>query len=494
MILASMAKRTLILVICRVMSIGVVMLSPIFMVRLFDVTAYGQYKEFVLYYFLLSGIFIFSIQTNPIYFIAKYPDRERETITHTAMMLFAVSLIGCAGVYLGKGLILSRTSYDFILPLVLFLFFHLNLEYYESYCLGRKRADYVLYFSATRSLVRLAAVIVVAWITRSVMAVIWTIVFLEVVKCVFVYFASRKLLAAHVDMPLLREQLRYIVPMGSGAAIERANADMAKVVVSSTLGAHTLAIYSIGNYQVPIIQVVRSSIMDVLFPEMTQANEHDRMVLWKKTTVALCFLVFPLFAVFLWFAKTVIVTLFTEEYVAAVPIFRIYLTLMLIQCFDLSSPLRAINKTIFFLMGNIIHLVVNIALIAALFHFIGIYAPPVAFIAGTLVFTLFLAWKVMSIYGLSLAGLVDWRKVLVIAFSCAACLPVLYAGTFIHMNPVVKAVAFSILYLGLYVFIISRTGIEEVTTILARSVRFIKRPRSSILQMPSKSGRKNRTL
>ena len=180
-------------------------------------------------------------------------------------------------------------------------------------------------------------------------------------------------------MPLLREQLRYIVPMGSGAAIERANADMAKVVVSSTLGVHSLAIYSIGNYQVPIIQVVRSSIMDVLFPEMTQANEHDRMVLWKKTTVALCFLVFPLFAIFLWFAKTVIVTLFTEEYIAAVPIFRIYLTLMLIQCFDLSSPLRAINKTIFFLMGNIIHLVVNIALIAALFHFIGIYAPPIAF-------------------------------------------------------------------------------------------------------------------
>ena len=183
-----MAKRTLILVICRVMSIGVVMLSPIFMVRLFDVTAYGQYREFVLYYFLLSVILIFSIQTNPIYFIARYPGKERETVTHTALMLLAVSLVGCAGIYLGKGLILSRTSYDFILPLILYVFFYVNLEYYESYCLGKKRTDYVLYFSATRALVRLAAVILVAWITRSIMAVIWTIVFLEVVKCVFVFF------------------------------------------------------------------------------------------------------------------------------------------------------------------------------------------------------------------------------------------------------------------------------------------------------------------
>ncbi len=90
--MASMAKRTLILVICRIMNFGVVILSPIFMVRLFDVTSYGQYREFVLYYFLLSGIMLFSIHTNPIYFIARYPEKERETISQTALMLFIASL------------------------------------------------------------------------------------------------------------------------------------------------------------------------------------------------------------------------------------------------------------------------------------------------------------------------------------------------------------------------------------------------------------------
>jgi len=470
-----MAKRTFILVICRVMSVGVVMLSPIFMVRLFDITSYGQYREFVLYYFLLSGMLIFSIQTNPIYFIAKYPDKARETVTHTALMLFAMSLIGCAGIYFGRGLILSKTSYDFILPLILYVFFYVNLEYYESYCLGRKRADHVLYFTATRSIVRLAAIIIAAWITRSVMAVIWTIVFMEVIKCIFVLAVSRKLLTRQIDLPLFREQLRYVVPIGSGSAIERANADMAKVVVSSTLGTDVLAIYSIGNYQVPIIQVIRSSIMDVLFPEMTQAGEHDRMILWKKVTITLCFLVFPMFAVFFWFAKTVIVTLFTEEYVSAVPIFRIYLTLMLIQCFDLASPLRAINRTIFFLMGNIIHFAVNIALIAVLFRYIGIYAPPIAFITGALIFTLFLGWKVMSIYRLNLAELVDWRKVFVITISCAACLPVLYAGAIVHMNSVAKAVVFSSLYLSVYTFIISLSGIEEVSLIKTKLSKRLKR-------------------
>ncbi len=321
----------------------------------------------------------------------------------------------------------------------------------------------------------MTAVIVVAWITRSVMAAIWTIVLLEVVKCVFVLVASRGLFTARIDRPLLREQLRYIVPMGSASAIDRTSTDLAKVVVSSTLGANVLAIYSIGNYQVPIIQVVRSSIMDVLFPEMTQASERDRIVLWKKATVALCFLVFPLFAIFSWFAKTVIVTLFTKEYLSAVPIFRIYLTLMLIQCFDLASPLRAINKTIFFVSGNIIHLVVNIALIAVLFRFMGIYAPPVAFIAGSIVFTFYLAWKVMSIYGLSLATLVDWRKILIISTSCAAALPVLFAGMLVDMNPILEAVIFSVLYLAVYLFIITRTGLDEARLILLKFTRRLRR-------------------
>ncbi|MCU0639580.1 MAG: oligosaccharide flippase family protein [Candidatus Krumholzibacteria bacterium] len=470
-----MAKRTLILVICRIMNFGVVILSPIFMVRLFDVTSYGQYREFVLYYFLLSVILIFSIQTNPIYFISRYPGKERQTVTHTALMLLAVSLIGSAAVYLGKGLILSRTSYDFILPLILFIFFNINLEYYESYCLGRKRADHVLYFSATRAIVRMIAVIIVAWITRNIMAVIWTIVFMEIIKCMFVLFASRKLFTRRIELPLFKEQLRYIVPMGSAAAIERTNTDMAKLVVSSTMGANMLAIYSIGNYQVPIIQVVRSSIMDVLFPEMTQSDEHDRIVLWKKATIALCFLVFPLFVVFSWFAKTVIVTLFTEQYVSAVPIFQIYLTLMLIQCFDMGIPLRAINKTIYFVTGNIVLLVVNLALIAVLFRLMGIYAPPIAFITGTLVYTMFLAWKTMSIYGLPLPQLVVWKKLLIIIASCAAGLPVLFAGSMIQMNPVIKAVVFSAIYLGVYLLVITRSGIDEVNMMLSKFRKQFKR-------------------
>ncbi len=456
------------------MNFGVIILSPIFLVRIFDITAYGQYREFVLYYFLLSGILIFSIQVNPIYFISKYPDKEKQSITHTALLLFIVSILGCGGIYLAKNLILSKTSFDFILPMILYVFFYINMEYYESYYLGKKRTDQVLYFSATRAIIRLGAILVVASITRSVMAVIWTIVAVEAVKCLFVLVATRKLLIPRVDIPFLKEQLRYIIPLGSSTAITRVNSDVAKLVVSAFLGTTALAIYSIGNYQVPMIQVVRSSIMDVLFPEMTQANESDRINLWKKATIALCFMIFPVFVIFFRFADTVIVTLFTEKYISAVPIFRIYLSLMLLQCFDMASPLRAMNKNKYFVAGDIIHFIINIALIFALFRFIGILAPPIAYISGMLSFTLFLAYKVIVLYNISVKQIVKWRGIMMILLACTVSSPILFADVISSLHPVINAIVFSSTYLAVYLFIVTKFKIEEINMILSKFMNKVR--------------------
>lgn len=438
-------------------------------------TSYGQYREFVLYYFLITGFLIFSVSVNPLYFIAKYPDRSHQIITQTALVLFAISIIGVVGVYLARAYILARTSYDFITPLILYIFFFLNLEYFESYSLGRKRSDHVLYYSATRALLRMATIITVAYFTRSVSAVIWAIVALEALKCIFMLIVSRKLFTLKLDVQLLKEQVRYIVPLGSANAITRVNSDLAKLVVSTTLGVNVLAIYSIGNYQVPVIHAVRSSIMDVLFPEMTKADEMERMLMWKRAAVVLCFLVFPVFVVFFWYAGTVIVTLFGEKYINAVPIFRVYLTLMLIQCFDMAIPLRAINRNKYVFFGNIVHLIVNVSFILLTFKFLGIMAPPIAYIVGFLLFTIFLAWKVLDHYPLSLRQLVMWRKVLTIVMVCLISLPILYADRYFDLHPVVKAVVFSLLFMGTYLLILTRLKIDEVGIIVSKFMSRLKR-------------------
>jgi O-antigen/teichoic acid export membrane protein len=472
--MASLTRRTLILVICRVLNFGIiVLLSPMIMVRIFDVNAYGQYREFVLYYMLISGVVCFSVMSSLIYFIPKFPDRERQSVTHTALMLLILGSIGAAGTWLFGDVIRAHTSIDFVLPLVVHVFLIINLEYYESYALGKKRTDLVLYYSTARAVVRMATIVIVAWLTRDVIKVIWSLVAVEGAKCVFTLAATGRLFTTRLDADLLKRQLRYVVPLGTATALNRTNLQLSKLVISAKMGAGNLALYTIGAYQVPIINIVRSSIMDVLFPEMTQSDEAGRMLLWKRATVVLCFIILPVFTVFLWYARTVIETLFTPEYLPAVPIFRIYLSMMLLQCFDLASPLRAINRNVHFILGSVLSIVGNVSLILALFGLIGIVAPAIAYVAGETLFTIYLAWHVMRIYRIGFSRLAMWRKIGLITAGCIVCLPVLYAGGLVPMNAILRAVIFSALYLAVFVLVEWRLRIEEVDLLLAKVRRLV---------------------
>lgn len=473
--MSSLTRRTLILVICRVLNYGVMLLSPIVMVRLFDPTSYGQYREFVLYSTLISGVAFFSVMSSPIYFIPKYPDRERQTVTQTALMLLVLGTLAAGATWLFGDLIRAHTSRDFIVPLVVQVFLMINLEYFESYMLGRKRTDIVLYFSTTRAALHLAVITAVAWITGDVMKVVWALVLVEGAKCAFTLAATAPLFTRRLDGDLLRRQLRYILPLGTATGLARMNIQLSKVVISARMGAESLAIYTIGSYQVPVIHIVRSSIMDVLFPEMAQVGDAGRITLWKRATVVFCFLAFPAFGVFFWHARTLIELLFTAEYLDAVPLFRVYLALMILQCFEMSSPLRAINRNVYFILGSLLSLTGNLGLILALFGSIGILAPAVAYIIGETVFLVYLASRVMAIYRIGIANLVMWRKIFLIILACAVCLPLLYIGGFAPMPPALRAIASSLLYLAAYLAVARRLRIEEIDLLFSKLTGIVSR-------------------
>ena len=473
--MASLTKRTIILIICRAANYGVMILSPIFLVRIFDIRAYGQYREFMLYATLLSGLMEFTVTKNLIYFIPKYPDRERESVTHTTVLILIASFIGLSVVYLCRGLILARTSYDFMAPLLLYIFFFLNFEFFENYWLGKKRTDYVLYFSSARIAVRTAALIVAAIVSRSVMAVVWTLIVLEVIKCLFVSVMLRKIFIRRIDRALLKEQLKFIVPLGSAVTISLINYQLANLVISMKLGVERLALYHISSQQIPITSIVQSSATDVLFPEMTQLGETDRLHLWRRANVVFCFIAFPVYTVFFYFAPAYIGTLFTKEYLAAVPLFRIYLGIILLQCFDVGSPLRAINQNKYFIVGNTVSLAVNVGMILLLFRPAGLAIPALSYILATLIGNMYCGSKILQFYRIPLTRLFLWKKIATIIVCIVVALPVLIVSRWITLQPVAKAIVFSLLYFATYYFAVRRFRLEEVELLIAKVLSRLRR-------------------
>ena len=466
--MTSLTRRTTILIICRALNYGVQLLSPIFLVRIFDIHGYGQYREFVLYAMISAVIVAFSIPTNLIYFLPKRPEREREAVTNSALFLLATSLVGILVLFIGRDFIRARTSYDFVAPLILYVFFFVNLDFFESYCLGKRRTMAVLYYSTARTIARIVSVIVAAHLSRDVMIVLRVMIAVEMIKCVFLVFFFRRHFAPRLDLELVREQLRFIVPLGSASVIEYCNSEIAKLVVSVTMGVERLGLYTIGSYQIPAISIIRSSVIDTLFPEIAIANDRDRLLPWQRANVIFCAISFPLFAVFLYHARIVIGTLFGDQYIAAVPLFRIYLVMMLLQCFEMGTPLRAANQNRAFVFGSVLSFTIDIGFILAFFKIIGFVAPAIAIVLGEISIALYLGRKVLAIYHIGIGELFMWGKILRIVTASAAVAPALFADALLGLSPVPRAVVSACLYLAVYLLIVSRLGIPEVELMRAK--------------------------
>jgi O-antigen/teichoic acid export membrane protein len=241
------------------------------------------------------------------------------------------------------------------------------------------------------------------------------------------------------------------------------------------MGVERLALYAIGSYQIPVIGIIRSSVVDALFPEMTVAGERDRLRLWQRANVVFCFMIFPVFVVFMYHARTFVGTLFTDQYIAAVPLFRIYLIMMVLQCFEMGTPLRTANQNRSFVFGSVLSLAVDIGFILAFFKILGFIAPAIAIVLGETAIALYLGRKVMKIYSVGVGGLLMWRKIFSVVAACVAASPALFAGELFALNAVVRAVIFSCLYLAVYLLVVGRFRVEEIELIRLKLIGAIRR-------------------
>jgi len=466
-------KSTAILAFSRFANYSLLILSPILLVRILDPSSFGQYREFMAYAMLLASIATFSIPSNLLYFIPHQPANTRHYISHTNWLVLSTSTLVCFFVWLFRGPIIGNTSADFLAPLMIYVFLFVNLDVIESYWLARKQANNVFYYSTSRTVVRLTAVLGTAAITNSVDAVLNALIFVEIMRLlvVIVIMHREQLLSLIIDPTVLRRQLTFIVPLGLASSLHFLNLYIGQIAIAAKLGVAALAIYTIGSYQVPVLDIVRSAISDAIFPDMVHEaarDNTDRLRLWKRGNIAYSFLIIPTFVVLLWYADILIPLVFTEQYSEAISIFRILVFVMVIQCFELSSPLRAANRNRLLLAGNGLLLGVNIVCILIFFNYfqhIAIFGPAVGLVLGYVIQLLFLGWCILKVYFISVSELLKWRSLAIICLCAAMSYPVLVVGEFVAVPDIVRVGVFSLVFAIGYLILIHRAGLEEVEAV-----------------------------
>lgn len=476
----SIYKRTIILSVSRLLKFAVLLLSPIFLVRLLDQHSFGQYKEFVLYASLYANFFGMAISRSLLYFLPRSSDNKHHYVMNTLMITLVNWLIGACLVIIFRSFILSKTSYDFTSQLLMYSFFFINFEIIEAYLIANKKSIQVLYYTITCMCFRMFIIVLAAWYFKDVNKILVCMISVEVCKFLYcVSFVIKKgLWSFKFDGTILYEQLAFIVPLAMATTIFFLNQQLSRLFISTRLGVEALAVFAIGSTQIPLIGIVRGAVSDVIFPEMAERSAGDPLrglTLWKRANVVYCFFVFPVFVVFFCHARLLIETLFTADYVAAVPVFRIYLLFFLRQCFEMGSPVRAMNKNKYFIAGNVYSLVLNIVLIVLLFKYLGFVGPAIAFVLSDFGLAAYMASRILKIYSVRVSKLFLWKKLFRIIIASVIASPIVLLGRVVNINEIVGAVIFSLLYLVTYYFILKRFKIEEVELIVGKTLAEFKR-------------------
>jgi len=366
---------------------------------------------------------------------------------------------------------LEIASYDYVWPLASYVFCFVNLNWLEYYWIAKRRTDLVLYYSAGRLAVRVTVLLIVAYLTRNVKTILWSLVGVEALRLslVAVYLLRANLLTTHIEPTRIREQLRFASPAGLAGLTQQVSQSIGALFIGSIIGPAALALYAVASYMMRPVRIVVHSISAVVFPELVRArdNPDGALRLWQRTNVVLCVLLFPPFILLTYYAEIFVTTLFTDKYVAAVPLFQIYALWFLRRCFNTDVLLRTRGKTGFMLTGSILSLIINFALMNFLYRWLGLIGPAVAFIASEFLLEAYYTTLIKKKLGVSLVKLVDWKGVRRVGVGCVVGIPVLVAGDYIPGPDVARVVLASLVFVAVCWTVAYRLGVTDIGRLVA---------------------------
>jgi len=185
-----------------------------------------------------------------------------------------------------------------------------------------------------------------------------------------------------------KEQLSYAVPLGLASIVLLAFGQTDKYVITHFLGREFFAVYTVGAMQLPFVDILRNSVMNVVFPLMAEYQKKEQaeniLELWRRATVKLSVLFFPIFVFLEVSARPFITILFTKEYEAATGVFMIYLLVFLRSTVDTTSVLMVFKQNPFMLKVNAVAFVSHVALSVTMYKHFGVLGVPVT--------TVFMVW------------------------------------------------------------------------------------------------------
>jgi O-antigen/teichoic acid export membrane protein len=453
----------------RGLGVAVSFLLPVALARTLDQSEFGTYRQLFLIYGTIYGIAQMGLAESLFYFL---PSAPRDAGRHVANSMCGLAAAGFACLTLlwagrdGLGRWLSNAALPDHLPLLgLFLLLMLSSSGLEIVLTARNRFGAAACAYALSDVLR--TVLCLLPVLRSGR--------LHDLLLGAVAFGALRLGAAAVhagrefrgdlrpDRALLRRQLAYALPFELAVLVEIVQWNYHQYAVAHTFDPATFAIYSVGCLQVPLVDLIAGSACNVAMVRMGEQRRDGRVeamrTTWHDAVRTLAAIFVPIVGVLLVTGRDLVTLLFTDAYLASVPIFMVWTLSFLLQALPLDAVLRVFADTRALLVIGALKLVFIATTIGWFLSELHLLGAVVATLSAACVAKGLALARIKRLMGLRAADLLPWGSLAAFAGCGAlAALPALLAGSLPLAAPG-RLVAGGLVYAAAYGGLVHGLGI-----------------------------------
>jgi O-antigen/teichoic acid export membrane protein len=430
---------------------------PVVLVRVFDQTTFGTYKQLFLVYGTLYGLAQLGVAESLYYFVPRRPS-EAGRYAANAMATLAGTGVICAAVLTltapAIGGWLMNPALAGTLPLLgAFLALMLTSALFEIVLVARVRYRAAAWIYGMSDLTRAGFLLAAGVAFGGVRGLLWgAVVFAAVRVAVMLWLLARGLeFTLRPSLTLWREQWAYTVPFALAVGLDVVQANLHNYVVAARFDPAIFALYAVGCLQIPLVDVLTTSSANVMMVAMARdgfdRRAADALALWHDTTRRLALIVFPLVVFLVVMAPEVIIVLFTRQYLDSVPVFRLWTCMLVLAVPCVDAVLRACAQPRYLLGLNLLRLLLVGVSIGWCLNVFGLPGAVLSMLVATAATRAAGITRIARLTATPASAVLPWKSLAATAgFALAAAVPALGLARGVSLPPLVTLASAAIVY------------------------------------------------
>jgi len=355
-----LTQRAILLMTANSIAMVISFVLPLALVRIMSVPEFGLYKQaFQVLLVYALGLLNLQVAVSVFYFMTREPEKKLQVALNVVIFYGLLGVLVAALFAIWPGWVTLIFKDPGLVPHVPLLGLAIlswlvstNLESVPV-AAGDVRTASILIVAA--QLTRSVLMTIAAFVYGTLESILIAAILQGVVQIVLVAIYLRRRfgkLWAPFDWRLFKAQVGNALPFGMGGVAAVTQEEMHNFFVSHYYDAAGFAIYSVGCFQLPLLGVLTNSFASAFNPDVARherAGDYKSLLLaWAHVVRSLAFVLAPAFALLFVMRREFITGLFTAQYAASMPIFAIYLFVVLIQMSMHYPILRAFDEFKYF--------------------------------------------------------------------------------------------------------------------------------------------------